>query len=39
MVETPYWDPKAKSWVYGTTMERAPQLTGITAGYLLQNPN
>lgn len=39
LVETPYWDPAAKSWVYGTTMERQPQLTGITAGYLFQTPN
>jgi hypothetical protein len=38
LVEQPYWDPKAKSWVYGVAMERAPVLTGITAGFLIQNP-
>ncbi len=37
--ETPYWDPRAKSWVYGTTMDRVPVLTGITAGYLFINPS
>lgn len=39
LVEVPYWDPAAKSWVYGVTYERAPVLSGIAGGYLIQNPN
>jgi hypothetical protein len=39
MVEQAYWDPRAKSWVYPVTMERAPVLTGQGAGFLIQNPN
>ena len=39
LVEVPYWDPKAKSWIYGTAFERLPVLTGMTAGYIIQNPN
>lgn len=39
MVEQPYWDNGSKSWIYGTTMERAPVLTGMLAGYLIQTPN
>lgn len=38
MVETPRWDADTKSWVYGTTYERQPQLTGMLAGFLIQNP-
>ena len=38
LVEVPYWDPKAKSWIYGTAFERVPVLTGMTAGFLIQNP-
>ncbi|MBL1321519.1 MAG: hypothetical protein COA63_010740 [Methylophaga sp.] len=37
MVEQPYWENGIKSWVYGTQYERAPQLTGITSGFLIQN--
>lgn len=37
LVEQPYYDNSAKSWIYPTTYERAPQLTGVAAGYLLQN--
>ena len=37
MVEVPYYDNNAKSWIYGVGYERAPQLTGITAGFLIQN--
>ena len=37
LVETPYWDQKARSWVYGVGYERAPVLSGITSGYLIQN--
>jgi hypothetical protein len=39
LVETPYYDNNAKSWIYPVTNERAPVLTGIAAGYLIQNPN
>ena len=38
LVEVPYWEPQTKSWVYGVTFERAPVLSGISAGYLIQNP-
>lgn len=37
LVETAYFDNNAKSWIYGVGYERAPVLTGITAGYLIQN--
>lgn len=37
MVEQPYQDRNAKSWIYPVTYERAPVLSGMTAGYLLQN--
>ena len=39
VVESAYYDNRAKSWIYGVTMERAPVLTGMAAGYLIQNPN
>jgi hypothetical protein len=39
LVEAPYWEQPVKSWVYGVTFERAPVLSGISAGYLIQNPN
>ncbi len=39
MVEAPYYDNNAKSWIYPVTYERAPVLTGMLAGYLIQNPN
>lgn len=38
LVEQPYWDPNAKSEIYGVTMERAPVLSGIASGYLIQTP-
>ena len=38
LVEEPYWEPQTKSWVYGVTFERAPVLSGISAGYLIANP-
>jgi hypothetical protein len=38
LVEQPYWDPNAKSEVYGVTMERSPVLSGISSGYLIQTP-
>jgi hypothetical protein len=37
--ETPYWDAKRKSWIYGVTMDRLPVVTGIASGFLVQNPN
>lgn len=37
--EVPYWDARAKAWVYGVTMDRVPVLTGIAAGYLIINPS
>lgn len=38
LVEVPYWDDSAKSWIYGVTYERVPVLSGITSGYFIQNP-
>lgn len=37
LVEETYYDKNAKSWIYPVTYERAPVLSGITAGYLLRN--
>jgi hypothetical protein len=37
LVERPYWDASRRSWVYGVSADRDPVLTGITAGYLIQN--
>jgi hypothetical protein len=37
MVEVPYFDNQAKSWIYGVTLERVPLLTGISSGVLIQN--
>lgn len=39
LVEAPYWDEATKSWIYGVTYERLPVLSGISSGYLIQNPN
>ncbi len=36
-VEEPYWDGSHKSWIYGVTYDRAPVLTGMSAGFLFQN--
>jgi len=36
-VEAPRWDGDCRSWVYGVTYQRAPQLTGIASGFLFQN--
>lgn len=38
LVEQPYWDPATKSWIYPTNFERVPVLSGITSGFLIQNP-
>lgn len=37
MVENPYWDQSAKSWIYGVSNDATPVLAGMTAGYLIQN--
>lgn len=37
MVEQPYHDRSIKSWVYPTTVERRPILTGAEGGFLFQN--
>jgi hypothetical protein len=36
-VEQPRYDGDTKSWVYGVNYERSPVLSGISAGYLIQN--
>jgi hypothetical protein len=36
IVEVPYQDRNAKSWVYPVTDEVAPVIAGATAGYLIQ---
>jgi hypothetical protein len=38
LVEEPYYDNNAKSWIYGVGYERAPVLSGISSGFLIQNP-
>lgn len=35
MIEVPYWDNSTKSWVYGVSWDNSPQLTGMTAGFLI----
>lgn len=35
--ETPYYEPGIKSWVYGATFERRPNVAYNTAGFLFQN--
>lgn len=37
VMEEPYYEKNAKSWIYGYTFERAAVLTGMGAGYLLSN--
>ncbi|OJY36356.1 MAG: hypothetical protein BGP11_08405 [Rhodobacterales bacterium 65-51] len=37
MVEQPYPDRRAKSWIYPTTSERKVYLTGPESGFLFQN--
>jgi hypothetical protein len=36
LVETPYWDDNAKSWLYPVTIERVPVIAGATSAYLMQ---
>ncbi len=38
LVEEAYYENNAKSWIYGVGFERAPVLSGITSGYLIQTP-
>jgi hypothetical protein len=37
LVEQPYWDPGAKSWIYGVSFDNSPVLSGMTAGFLIQD--
>lgn len=36
-IEQPYIDRRARSWVYGVANDATPVVSGITAGYLIQN--
>jgi hypothetical protein len=36
--ETPWFDNNAKSWIYGATFERLPNVAYNTAAFLFQNP-
>lgn len=36
--ETPYYSDEAKSWIYGATYERQPNVAYNTAAFLFQNP-
>ncbi|MGH8039907.1 MAG: hypothetical protein ACREPD_19430 [Stenotrophomonas sp.] len=36
LVEVPYWDPNAKSWIYGVSNDATPVLAGMAGGYLIQ---
>lgn len=38
LVEVPYYDNTVKSWVYGVSCEYAAVSSGITSGFLIQNP-
>ena len=37
LVEAAYWDRDSKSWLYGVEMERRPYMTGMSAGFLIEN--
>lgn len=37
LVEQPYYDKNAKSWVYGVSYDNSPVLTGMVAGFLLKD--
>ncbi|MGH8087245.1 MAG: hypothetical protein ACREPC_03150, partial [Stenotrophomonas sp.] len=37
LVRKPYRDENARSWVYPVDADRTPVLTGLLAGYLIQN--
>ncbi|MCB8748325.1 hypothetical protein LHU53_15600 [Rhodoferax sp. U2-2l] len=36
--ETPYYENSSKSWIYGATYERRPNVAYNTAAFLFQNP-
>ena len=36
--ETPYYEAASKSWIYGATFERTPNVAYNTAGFLFTNP-
>lgn len=36
MVKAPYFESNRESWVYGVHFERAPVLTGMNSGFLIQ---
>lgn len=36
--ETPYYEPSEKSWIYGATFEKQPNVAYNTAAFLFQNP-
>lgn len=36
-VESPYYENNAKSWIYGVSNDASPVLSGMTAGYLIQD--
>ncbi|HCT25280.1 MAG TPA: hypothetical protein DIW85_03595 [Stenotrophomonas sp.] len=36
LVEEPYYDKNAKSWIYGVSNDATPVLAGMAAGYLIQ---
>lgn len=36
--ETPYYEPGSKSWIYGATYERRPNVAYNTAAFLFTNP-
>ncbi|MEO5362452.1 MAG: major capsid protein [Magnetococcus sp. DMHC-8] len=38
LVERPYYEQNARSWIYPVTFERVPVLTGMLSGYLIQSP-
>ncbi|MBF0614228.1 MAG: hypothetical protein G8237_04910 [Magnetococcales bacterium] len=38
LVEKPYYENNARSWIYPVTYERVPILTGILSGFLIRNP-
>lgn len=36
LVEQPYWDNSAKSWIYGVSNDATPVLSGMAASFLIQ---
>jgi hypothetical protein len=37
LIEVPFWDRDARSWIYGTTHERVGVHTGISAGFVIKD--